>query len=199
MAESIPIKCRCGTFRGALLQPEQSRRLICYCRDCQAYAHALGAAEAVLDAAGGTTIVAALQERVSITQGHEQLTCMSLTERGIYRWYAACCRTPMANTIRRPQISYVGLVHSCLAPEEASVGEHWKNFFTVNTAHAKGPVQSPGSGALLGTIAIARMVIGARIRGSWRRSPFFTDGTSQPISSPLVLSSQELARARSAV
>lgn len=199
MAESIPIKCRCGTVRGALSQPKKSRRLICYCRDCQAYAHALGAAEAVLDAAGGTSIVATLQERVSIAQGHEQVACLSLTDRGIYRWYAACCRTPLANTIRRPQMSYVGLVHSCLAPEDASVGEHWPKFFTVNTASAKGSVQSPGSGALLGTIAIARMVIGARLRGSWRRSPFFAGGTSRPISPPHVLSSEELARARSAV
>ena len=199
MAESIPIRCRCGTVRGVLSQPEQSLRLICYCRDCQTYAHALGTPERVLDEAGGTTIVAALQERVAITQGRDQLVCMSLTERGIYRWYAACCRTPLANTTRRPQMSYVGLMRSCLVPTERSVSEYWTKCFAVNTAQAKGPVRTPGSKAVLGALAIARMVIGARIRGSWRRSAFFTVSTSQPISSPLVLTSQELASARSAV
>jgi hypothetical protein len=199
MNHTHSIQCRCGTVRGALSEPEDALREICYCRDCQTYAYALGEAEKVLDHNGGTGIVATVQERVAITHGREHLACMSLTERGLYRWYAACCRTPLANTTRRPQMSYVGLVHSCLSPTPNGVAERWPAYFTVNTSHAKGAVESPGAKALFGSLAIARMVLSARFRGSWRRSPFFASGTSQPVCSPLVLSLEQLQSARSAV
>ena len=87
----------------------------CYCRDCQAFAHALGNPGAILDKLGGTDIVATLQQYVTFTKGTEALACLSLSERGLLRWYANCCNTPIANTARNPKLSYVGLVHTCLA------------------------------------------------------------------------------------
>jgi hypothetical protein len=196
---TTPIQCRCGTLRGTLARPQSGARVICYCRDCQTYAHALGGAEAVLDAQGGTTIVAALQPDVRFTQGVEQLACLSLTERGVYRWYAASCRTPIANTIHKPEMPYVGLVHSALGPTREAVDRQWPAHFTVNTTHAKGPVQAPGARAFFGTLGIMRRVIVARLSGAWRRSPFFVDGSRQAVVTRRVLSAEELQRARDAV
>jgi hypothetical protein len=96
---------------GVVSQTARTTRATCYCRDCQAYAHALGNPESVLDHIGGTDIVATLQQHVTLTRGAESLACLSLSERGILRWYAGCCNTPIANTARSPKMSYVGLVH----------------------------------------------------------------------------------------
>lgn len=196
---TAPIQCRCGMLRGTLSQPQAGTRVVCYCRDCQTYAHALGGADQVLDANGGTTIVATLQQDVAFTQGTEQLACLSLTERGVYRWYAACCRTPIANTIHKPEMPYVGLVHTALAPTREAVERQWPAHFTVNPAHAKGPVQAPGARAFFGTLGIMRRVIASRLTGAWRRSPFFVDGSHRAVATRRVLSAEELQRARDAV
>jgi hypothetical protein len=33
---------------------------------------------------------------------------------GLLRWYAACCKTPIGNTLPNFRASFVGLIHSCL-------------------------------------------------------------------------------------
>ncbi|MCW5641006.1 MAG: hypothetical protein KIT63_02815 [Rhodoferax sp.] len=199
MLSTLPIQCRCGSLRGTLTNPASALRLVCYCRDCQTYARALGKGVDILDSNGGTNIVASLQQQVSFSHGRDKLACMSLTDTGIYRWYAGCCNTPIANTTRRPQMSYVGLVHACLASSPARVSDIWPAHFTVNTANANGSVPSPGIKALMATLSIAKRVIGARIAGTWRGTPFFAQGTSRPVVEPRVLSGAELQSARSAV
>ena len=84
------LRCRCGTLQGTVRHTERVNRGVCYCRDCQAYAHALGNAGMILDNLGGSDVVATLQQHVTFTKGTEALACMSLTERGLLRWYASC-------------------------------------------------------------------------------------------------------------
>jgi len=68
---------------------------------------------------------------------------MSLSEKGLLRWYTACCRTAIGNTPRNPKLSYVGLVHSCLAGSpielDAAFGPAKA---AINTASANGTVNS---------------------------------------------------------
>jgi Family of unknown function (DUF6151) len=52
---SHPLQCRCGTLKGYVAHPERVNRVVCYCRDCQAFAHFLGGANDILDAQGGPT------------------------------------------------------------------------------------------------------------------------------------------------
>jgi hypothetical protein len=173
--------------------------MVCYCADCQAYAHALGQGAAVLDAQGGSSIVASLQQHVAFHQGADALACLALTERGIWRWYARCCNTPVANIAHRPQMSYVGLVHTVLGACAAQVAQRWPASFNVNTTHARGAVAAPGVAALLGTAWLMGGVLGARLSGGWRVSPFFRPGTAEPVAPVRVLSADELVRARAAV
>jgi len=70
-------------------------RCVCYCRDCQAFAHFLGKVDAILDERGGSEIIQVLPRNLTFTQGIELLACMRLTEKGLLRWYAACCNTPI--------------------------------------------------------------------------------------------------------
>lgn len=199
MQASLPIQCRCGAVRGTLSQPDRALRVVCYCLDCQTYAHALGAAETVLNSHGGTDIVATLQQHVQFTHGREHLACMLLTDQGIYRWYAACCRTPLASTMRQPRMSYVGLVHSCLASNKTEFSDRWPTYVCVNTASASGNVRSDGLRTLKVTLSIAWHVVGAVARGTWRRTPFFVKGTTQPSAIPVVLPPDQRENPRRAI
>ncbi|HKE94271.1 MAG TPA: DUF6151 family protein [Povalibacter sp.] len=193
-----PLRCRCGTVQGQVTPASLMNHAVCYCTDCQAYAHALDRASEILDQFGGTEVVAVRPMGVTITQGKEALACLSLTERGLLRWYARCCTTPIANTPRNFRIAYVGLMHNCLEQSSASVTDAfgpialWVN---PKTAHGRPPLGSQNMlGAALGILG--SMVV-AQLSGSYRRTAFFSS-TGTPVASPRVLTPQELERARSA-
>ncbi len=155
-------------------------RLSCYCRDCQTYAHVLGDAARTLDSLGGTEVVATLQQHVGFTRGRDSLACLSLSERGLLRWYARCCNTPIANITRDPKLSYVGIVHTFLGDSAARDRAFGPARLSVNTRYAKGELRSSSLGMLVSTARILGPVLRARVSGSWRRSPFFEAGTSRP-------------------
>src|SRR5437764_1430542 len=118
MTGVLRIRCECGRIQGVVEKPASGTRAVCYCVDCQAFAHFLGAPAKVLDALGGTEIVAIHPRQLRFERGEDLLANVSLTGR-TYRWYASCCRTAVGNTPRDPRIAHVGLVHQCLAPEES--------------------------------------------------------------------------------
>ena len=62
----LPLRCRCGRMRGVAIDvsPSTGLRFVCYCKDCQAFAHFLERAD-VLDPAGGTDIFQMPPGRVS--------------------------------------------------------------------------------------------------------------------------------------
>lgn len=96
------IQCRCGYLQGSLSGAAGVTPLSCHCRDCQAYAHALGHPERVLHELGGTDVVTTLQQHLSFTKGKDALACISLSEQGPLRWYTSCCNTPIGNTASDP-------------------------------------------------------------------------------------------------
>ncbi len=112
----IAMKCKCGSLRGVVhdISSRRGHRTVCMCDDCQAYAHYVGQAETVLDANGGTDVVPVAPANVEITHGIENLKCLRLTEKGMLRWYAGCCGTPIANTAPISKIPFAGLIHSIM-------------------------------------------------------------------------------------
>src|SRR5450432_3257521 len=109
-----PLQCRCGTLRGLVDEPQSANRVVCYCKDCQAFAHFLGRDSEILDELGGSEVIQTLPKNVTFTQGVESLACIRLTEKGLLRWYAKCCNTPVGNTLGAYKMSFIGLVHTCL-------------------------------------------------------------------------------------
>ena len=103
--DSLPLRCRCGSIEGYVAAPRVGARAICYCRDCQTFARFLGNPNEVLNGQGGTDIIATLPGHVHFTRGVDQLRCISLSHKGLLRWYAGCCRTPVGNTPRDPTFS----------------------------------------------------------------------------------------------
>lgn len=188
---SIRLRCRCGTLQGEVDARHVAARAICYCKDCQAFARFLKSEDRVLDPSGGTEVEATLPAAVRFTQGLEHLACMSLSPKGIYRWYAACCNTPVGNTPRNPKAAYVGLVRTCLdaAPEELD-RQLGRSHITANLASAYGPVRATPVGTVLAVAKIGGMLVKARLDGSWRRNPFF-DASGAPVRPPKVLTLEE--------
>src|ERR1700733_2028273 len=110
MGGQIELRCRCGEVRGmaANLSPRSVNRIVCYCDDCQAFAHQIGRAD-LLDPQGGSDIVQLAPAAVSFTQGQHRIVGLRLKPGGLYRWYASCCNTPVGNTLT-PTIPFVGLL-----------------------------------------------------------------------------------------
>jgi hypothetical protein len=189
---SFPLRCRCGSLEGYVGSTHKAGRATCYCRDCQAFARYLGAPELTLDADGGTDIVATSPRCVRFTHGKQHLRCMSLSPRGLLRWYAGCCRTPIGNTPRNPRLSYVGLVHDCLAgSESAKTAAFGPPRVAVNTKSAKGKVSPTPLPTFFAGLKILRNVLSCRLTGKYRENPFFNPGTSEPIAVPTVLTLAE--------
>jgi hypothetical protein len=185
---SHPIRCQCGAFRGEVGSGASVIHAVCYCKDCRAYAIHLGKPDRVLDAMGGTEVVATQARHVSFTHGAGDLACLSLGPKGVLRWYARCCHTPIANTPRDWRLPYVGFVHSSLAkPLETSFPPVQMH---VNTRSAKGkPPAMIGSEALALLGFLPRLIAG-RLTGSYRRTPFFS-GNGVPVVSVQLLTPAE--------
>jgi hypothetical protein len=191
-------QCTCGQLRGEILEPRNTMRAVCYCRDCQAYAHLLRRAEQVLDGSGGTDVIATPASNVAIAAGREHLACVSLSPRGLLRWYSACCGTPIANTPRDWKLPYVGLVHTCLHQPDPLERSFPEVDMRVNTKSAHGPV--PRDARLAGKLRFLRMVMrlaGMRLSGAYNSTPLFSAG-GEPVAAPRVAAREEVEAARRA-
>lgn len=184
---AIGLRCRCGKLQGELDPQRVAARALCYCKDCQAFARFLKSEDRVLDPSGGTEVAAALPAAVRFTGGLDHLACMSLGPNGIYRWYAACCNTPVGNTPRNPKASYLGLVRTCLdaTPDELD-RQLGHARMTANLGSAYGPVEATPVATLRAVCKIGAMVVKARLGGGWRDNPFF-DASGAPVRAPQVL------------
>ena len=222
---SHPLQCRCGTLKALVHDPRNSNHAVCYCRDCQAFAHFLGRADEVLDERGGTEVIQVLPKNVVFTQGIEALACMRLTPEGLVRWYAACCKTPIGNTLATPKLSFVGLVHTCLegagaVPDHPSAGRADSSSGAVSIEKAAprtldevfGPVRcwvnpsgakgepKPKQAGLLGVLGwFLGTVVRARLNGDYRKTPFFDPVTGRTVVQPRILTEAERAEVGEAV
>jgi hypothetical protein len=189
-----PLQCRCGTLKGYVDCSKPVNRAVCYCRDCQAFAHYLGRPGEILDDNGGTDVIQTVPAKVTFTQGREALACMRLSEKGLVRWYANCCNTPIGNTAADMRISFIGLIHSCLKNNENSLDD---SFGLVRmwsfTKGAKKPVKSRTPTMIYGILRVIGMVIRARVTGAYKQTPFFALDTGTPIVIPKILSPSERA------
>ncbi|PSL20029.1 DUF6151 family protein [Shimia abyssi] len=187
----IAIACRCGAFRAEIqdASPKTGSHLICYCKDCQAGAHALGADE-ILKPRGGSDIFQTLPNRFRIVAGAEHLACLRLSPKGVLRWYASCCDTPVCTTLPSPKLAFVGVLTALMQGDD--VGQMIGPVTTV--VHTK--FAQPGPGTLrdrgfakLG-LQVLRRHFGAVLKGTARDTPFFDDAR-QPVVEPRILTLAE--------
>ncbi|MES2048045.1 MAG: DUF6151 family protein [Pseudomonadota bacterium] len=184
------VQCKCGSIRGQIEGTGTSSRVICYCTDCRAFAHFLGKDADVLDAQGGTEIVQVAQPRLRISQGAEHLSCVRLSPNGMLRWYAACCNTPLGNTMADPKIGFIGMIHSSL--DQSRMDEDFgKAIARLNTSAALGE-KKPVQNGLFGVIArFIWLVFSTRFSGRYKNSELF-NSAGMPIAQAKILTSEEL-------
>jgi len=65
----------------------------------------------LLDRNGGTEVFQVAPSQITLTDGQEHLRAVRLSPRGLMRWYAGCCSTPVANTLG-PKWAFAGILHT---------------------------------------------------------------------------------------
>lgn len=193
------LQCQCGALRGHISHTELALRGVCYCKDCRAYSYHLKTESLTHDVLGGAEFVATQSKYLSFTEGTQYLACLSLTEKGLLRWYTKCCNTPIGNTTRNWKFPYVGLISACLKADTKSF-EHTfpKIQMRVNTGSANQAQPKMLFSTVVSLAGFMPRVIASGINGSYKQTPFFAAPAGSPIIPVDILSKAELARAYSA-
>jgi hypothetical protein len=184
------VQCRCGQVRGTLdVTPTGGVRVVCSCVDCQRYLQLLGRAE-LLDANGGTDLWQTTPRSLRLTHGADQLRCGQLSAAGMYRWYTACCHTPIGNTKPTGRLPFVGAflalvdddtkrTHAALLGEPARIQ-------TQDATGADPPKAMPFGETLRYAWRLARLLGTGLVTGAHKPSPLFHDDGA-PRATPHVL------------
>ena len=139
---------------------------------------------------GGSEIVQVAQPRLIFSQGKEHLAAVRLSEKGMVRWYAACCKTPIGNTMLNPKLGFIGLIHSSLDRPRMDL-DFGRDIAKVNTDTAVGNTKPRPTGLFGSILRIMWIVLSTRIGGGGRKSEFF-DASGNPVVRPRVLTAEEL-------
>jgi hypothetical protein len=191
MGGQVEVRCRCGEVRGIVNgpSPRTVNRVVCYCEDCQAYAHQLGRAD-LLDDKGGSDIVQMAPASITFTKGQDRIAGLRLTPKGLYRWHTTCCNTPVGNTMD-PAVPFVGIpVQSFDAPRPDEVFGAPMGAILGKFAIGEPPAGSTGLNLSLFLRAIGRMLVWRFGAGAWP-NPFFARETRAPIYPMTVISSEK--------
>ena len=159
-------------------------RVVCYCGDCRAFAHALTRSD-VLDANGGSEIYWTTPSRMKLSAGLDQVRCLRLSEKGLFRWYAGCCNTPIANTMGNPGMPFLSIMTAFIEAPDPSVLGPLRHVQTERALGTLPPEVKPSKIIARAIISI----IGARLRGEHKPNALFAD--DKPIAVPRVLPSAE--------
>lgn len=187
------LRCGCGEVQGEVVNatPQTVNRVVCYCDDCQAFAHHLGRAD-LLDSLGGSDIIQVAPAALRFQTGQGRIAGLRLSPKGLYRWYADCCNTPLGNTVS-PRVPFVGCVaqvfdHGTQRTDDA----FGKPTGAILGQYAIGEAPQGSRGMPTGVVARALFrVVGWRLRGLAWPNPFFEKGKTSPIYPVRVLTSSE--------
>lgn len=195
MTTDVPLQCACGRLNGTAvaISPAAGTRVLCYCDDCQAFAHFLGRPD-ILDASGGTDLFQTAPSRVRLTNT-DTLSCVRLSDKGMHRWYCSECKTPVGNTMG-PRVPFVGLIHSFFGLDRGSSRRDavlGPPLASVQTRYATGgsPVQSGRFSTLRVVGRSARLLATWWLTRAGSPSPFFDSATGAPKVPPRILITEE--------
>lgn len=187
----MEIQCDCGQFRAQVKNfPKQTPgRLGCYCDDCQSYMIYLDRTD-FLDPSGLTEIVPVYPDNFEIISGASNLKCTRLAQHGLYRWWAGCCRTPLANA--NPRFPWVGVMTKLFNRKDAY--EMQKIFGPVKNCimgqYAKGatlPVTAKRFN-YKSFLTVFPFILRGKLFKRYKTNAFFKEDGTVPIVVPEVLS-----------
>jgi hypothetical protein len=182
MSTQAELRCRCGEVAGVVTNasPRTVNRVVCYCDDCQAFAHHLGRAD-LLDAKGGSDIVQVAPASLTFVEGQDRIAGVRLSAKGLFRYHTTCCNTPVGNTVS-PAIPFVGIMARVFDTDTQRADQVFgapAGAIFGKCAIGEPPPGSTGSNLPLMLRAIAK-VLGWRLSGKAWPNPFFRPNTREP-------------------
>ena len=187
------LRCRCGDVRAVVRRPSAKtvNRVICYCDDCQAFAHQLGRPD-LLDVHGGTDVVQVAPASLTFVQGQDKIAALRLSPKGLFRWHARCCNTPVGNTLT-PSVPFVGVVAQAFETDGQNPDALFGPPIGTNLGRfAIGGAQGKTKGVSLSLLLrVLRLVLGWRLTGKTWPHPFFERGSGGPRYPVTVLSREQ--------
>lgn len=195
----IILKCNCGEVHGMArnVSAASGTRIVCYCDDCQSFARFLDREDVILDEHYGTDIFQLTPSQVSFDKGSDQLRCVKLTDKGMYRWYTGCCNTPVGNTMAA-NMAFVGVIHNIMDDEgrrDQNLGPV-RSYVQGNYAKKTLPKEKYNKGFPLSvTFRVLYKMLVWTLTGKGKPSPFFNT-EAEPASPPKILTPEELKKTR---
>lgn len=178
--DTVRFSCRCGALTGQLtgIDPDEGTHVVCHCADCARADRHFGGPG---DRAAGLAIWQTTPDRVEILTGAGHLRLTRLSPKGLNRWVAGCCGTPMFNTLKGPGMPFAGVLVDCLADRAA-----------LGPVIAHGFIEAPDGktrhqGGLTVGWRFAKRALGARLSGAWRKTPFFGLPGGEPVAEVEIL------------
>lgn len=175
----VPLACSCGTVRGVAheMSGKSAVRMVCYCTDCQTYAHHLGQSER-LDPNGGSEVLQVRPDRVEITEGWEHVEAVSQSPKGAVRWYASCCNTPIANVAGDPKFPFMGLSALFVEDSTSRDAAFGPVFARVQGKEARGDtsaLDAHDGNPVSALVQVIPRILWWRVTGVWKGSPFLDE------------------------
>ncbi len=192
MTSDLTFSCSCGALKGHLDPSalQNGLHLACHCQDCRAAALYRGQPDP--KNTGGVHLFQMPPDMIHIDQGHAQLKLFRLGPNGLFRWYAGCCGTPIANTLKSAKLPFAAISTNCFADPTLFGKVKAEGFLPT-----KKPGQSPSHrGGMRVVYAIFSRMIVSRLSGRWIENPFFDIEANAPVSKPEILSKEDRLQSR---
>jgi hypothetical protein len=173
---NLTFACTCGKVQGTLhdITDRSGSQLQCHCDECRRAVIWLGNADPGPD---GMRYYQTTPSHVSLDAGVNTLRAFTWKNLKLLRWYAPCCNAPLFNTLNSPKWAFASIIVDRLA-DPAALGAVKSHAFIEKPNGKRGHTNL--AGFMLG---FAKRIIGGRLSGSWRDTPFFdaTGATIAPV------------------
>jgi len=131
------------------------------------------------------------QAHIGFTAGVDKIAAMRLSAKGMIRWYASCCRTPIGNTLVTTAMPFVGVIKAFIDAPSTGLGPIRGRGFAKSAKGGRAAVPKDGLPELVMIARVLAKVLRWRLRGDHRRSALFDAATGQPRVVARVLESAE--------
>jgi hypothetical protein len=131
------------------------------------------------------------QANVALTAGIDKVAAMRLTPKGLMRWYADCCRTPIGNTLGTSAMPFIGVVHAFIDAPSAALGPIRGRSWAKSAKGGRAAVPKDGLPDAVMVASVLAKLLRWRLRGDHKRSAFFDAESGKPLVEPRVLAADE--------
>lgn len=106
---TVNISCVCKEVQAEVsdVSPSTANHLVCFCHDCRDFLRFLEKAD-WLTPGNGAALVHVAAGRVSFKVGAERLQAIRLSDKGLFRYFTSCCKSPFGVTMSEgmPLVAY---------------------------------------------------------------------------------------------